>query len=78
MKYKNANKNILDFAIAQAVCDYNAGYVVSHLGTLLYFPRSEITNSHLQCRDRKRESIRKKTQRKRKAELEADYAAGAF
>lgn len=78
LKYKNANKNIMDFAVAQAVCDYNVWYYESHLGTLLAFPKTEITNTHLQRRDRKRESFRKKTQRKRKTKVEGDYAAGTF
>ena len=31
-KYKNANKQILDYALAQAVTDYNVGYVEGYVG----------------------------------------------
>ncbi|KAK4307317.1 hypothetical protein Pmani_007313 [Petrolisthes manimaculis] len=54
-KYKKANKNILDFAVAQAVLDYNIGYKEGNLLPELGSPLTETRESALKVQDRKRE-----------------------
>lgn len=46
-KYKNANKNRLDLAIARATVDYKVGYVKGYLCDELKFLISKITMFHL-------------------------------
>ncbi|KAK3892697.1 hypothetical protein Pcinc_003489 [Petrolisthes cinctipes] len=55
-KYKNANKNILDFSVAQAVLDYNVGYQEGFIVPLLGEPFTDIHKPTLKKRDEKRES----------------------
>lgn len=66
-KYKNASRIILEFAVAQAVCDYNVGYAKSHLDPLRGFPVSKITQKHLEVRDRKREAVRARKTKQHRA-----------
>ena len=57
-KYKNANKNILDFAAAQAVLDYNVGYKEGDILPILGSPLTHIRQSSLDEQDRTREQLR--------------------
>lgn len=51
LKHNCANNQILDFAVAKAVLDYNVGYVNGHLGDELKVSMSSITRSSLEERD---------------------------
>ena len=53
---RHANKQILDYALAQAVTNYNVGHMEGYIGELLAFTPSNITTSHLQLFDKKREA----------------------
>ncbi|KAK3878120.1 hypothetical protein Pcinc_006172 [Petrolisthes cinctipes] len=77
-KYKNANKTILDFATAKAVFDYNAGYKEGNIQPLLGLQCTNIGQSALERKDRKRESLCGPRGRKRCREDCKDYAAGGF
>lgn len=77
-KYKNANKNILEFSVGQAVLDYNVGYkegfVIPKLGeTYTSIQKKSLTN---------RDYFRERQRRERKSkEMKGDdslYKAGAF
>lgn len=77
-KYKNANKIILDFSVAQAVLDYNVGYQEGFIVPLLGEPFTEIHKSTLKKRDEKRERVRCKRKHERMECVTGDYEAGAF
>lgn len=75
-KYKKANKNILDFAVAQAILDYNVGYEAGYV-TRPGEPYTKLQESYLKRKDKVREALIMKRKRKR-TELKGDYEAGAF
>ena len=54
-KYKKTNKNILDFAAAQAVIDYNVGYEDGFVLPSLGEPYTQIQQSALVRMDKVRE-----------------------
>lgn len=77
-KYKNTNKNILEFSAAQAVLDYNVGYKDGFVVPLLGEPYTKMQESALERRDRARERERKQKKNVVKEPAEGDYAAGSF
>lgn len=77
-KYKNANKQMLDYALAQAISDYNVGYQEGYIGDLLGATQSSITKSHLQQRDRRRGIAQKKMKEVKGEATDQDYQSGAF
>ncbi|KAK4315416.1 hypothetical protein Pmani_013333 [Petrolisthes manimaculis] len=74
-KYKKTNKNILAFAIAQSVMDYNIGYKEGNLLPELGSPLTEIRESVLKEQDRKREVKRNEKKCGKAKKSEKDYAA---
>lgn len=72
-KYKKANKNILDFAVAQAILDYNVGYEAGYVTR----PGEPYTKLQEKRKDKVREALIMKRKRKQ-TELKGDYEAGAF
>lgn len=75
-KYKNQNRTILKYAVAQSVLDYNVGYVDGFVG--FGKEMTKIQKSRLQLLDKSREDDRKKMKAKREGDGSADYSAGAF
>ena len=77
-KYKNGNKNIVEYAIGQAVLDYNVGYEDGFVLPLISQPYTYIQQSSLKQRDRKREKLRIERKRKQQTAETGDYAAGEY
>ncbi|XP_066946996.1 uncharacterized protein [Macrobrachium rosenbergii] len=77
-KSKNGSKRIIDFAAAQDVANYNAGYTASHLDYYFGFPRTEISSAYLARMDANMDlPFKKKAKHKRKIVKDPDYEAGA-
>lgn len=77
-KYKCPSKNILDFATAKAVIDYNAGYEEVNIQPHLGLQCTRIGKAALKKKDRKRESLCTPRQRTRHRKDCQDYAAVEF
>lgn len=75
-KYKNQNRTILRYAVAQSVLDYNVGYVNGFVG--FGQKMTKIQQSRLQLLDKTREDNRKKMKAKREGDSSGDYCAGGF
>lgn len=77
-KYTNANKNILEYAIGQAVLDYNVGFEDGFVLPRFAPPFTKIQQESLQHRDRLRERTRETRKRKQESQNSGDYRAGSF
>ena len=76
IKEMGANKNILEYSVAQAVLDYNAGYEKGFVLPLLGEPFTRLQQSSLQLRARKREREWRKRKQMREKDTFKDGAAG--
>lgn len=65
--------------MAQGIADYNMGYVEGYVGGFLGSQLMDITTTHLQQRDKKREALKKeKKDSKRDNAGGTEYQAGVF
>ncbi|KAK4318381.1 hypothetical protein Pmani_010618 [Petrolisthes manimaculis] len=69
-------KNQMDFAVAQAMCDYNAGYLHSNFYVRMGLPFSIILEKYLCKKDKVSETPLKKKMRNKRLQKELDYTPG--
>ena len=77
-KVKNVGKKTLNFAVAQASINYNAGYEEGYLGKELHIDSPRII-AYLKKLDKRRErSLKPKRRKPRKIQADPNYMAGGF
>ena len=77
-KHLTPSKMRLDFAAAQAVAHYNAGYEVSALNEMLGLPYTKLLSTHLKAFDQMMNVPIKRKLKNKKLQREIFYSAGAF
>ena len=77
-KYKSANKNIVEYAVGQAILDYNVGYEDGFVLPEFAPPYTKIQQEAVRRRDRQREVTRDARKRRLEAATNGSYGAGEF
>ena len=76
-KTKNLSKQVCEFAVAQAILNYNVGYKLGYLGKELGITKGKNTKKFLRELDKKREqAVKSRPRKKKKTTVDPSYGAG--